>query len=329
MKFLVVGCGSIGIRHIKNLKFLGYDDIIAYRTSKKNKELIENKLKVRTFYDYEDALDECPDVVLVTNPTSLHIPTALRAIENDCHLFIEKPLSHSLNNVDKLLKKCRKGNKKIIIGNNLRFNPCLKYIKSLVDNGEIGNVVSIRSQVGQYLPDWHAWEDYREGYYGRKDLGGGPILTLIHELDYPYWFLGDVSSVFCFSDKLTDLEITTDDIAEILMKFKNNAIGEVHMDYIQRYPTRSCHIIGDKGTIFWDDTKNEVNFFTIKNKKWIKYKLPKSYDKNQMYINEMKNVIKSINNEEKPMSNGEEGKKVLKIALATMESSKKNKVIRL
>ena len=329
MKFLIIGCGSIGQRHIQNLKTMTDDEIIAYRTRKKTVRKLEDEHHVKTYSDLTEALNQNPDAVLVTNPTSLHIQTALSAAKQGCHIFIEKPISNTLDGIDELIDIVNKKNIVVLVGCNLRFHPCLQFIKKLLDEKRIGKVVSARVQMGQYLPDWHPWEDYRTMYSAQKLLGGGIILDAIHELDYISWLLGDVTHVFSFSDKLSDLDIDTEDVAEILLRLKSGAIAEVHLDYIQRYPSRSCEIIGDEGSIILDINKGTVKVYTAEKNKWELFEQPKGYDINQTYIDEIVHFRNCIKGKEEPLIDITDGLEVLKIVLAAKESAKDGRIIKI
>ena len=226
MLILVIGCGSIGKRHIRNLKALNVRDIIAHDLRMERCREVEQEYGVKAYDDLEEALAQKPDVALICTPTSLHIPPALSAARNGCHLFIEKPLSHSLDGVDELLEIVARKNLITLVGCNMRFHPSIALVKELLGKESIGKVLCARVQTGQYLPDWHPWEDYRQGYSANKSLGGGIILDGVHEIDYITWLLSEVSQVVCFSDKLSSLEIDTEDTAEILLRLKSGAIAD-------------------------------------------------------------------------------------------------------
>ena len=329
MKILIIGCGSIGQRHLRNLKVLTTGEIIAHRTRKKSIKELEDKYHIKTYSNLTEALNQSPDAVLVTNPTSLHIQSALSAAKQGCHIFIEKPISNTLDGIDELIDIVHKKNLVVLVGCNLRFHPCLQFIKKLLDEKRIGKVVSARVQMGQYLPDWHPWEDYRTMYSAHQSLGGGIILDMVHELDYISWLLGDVTKVFSFSDKLSDLDIDTEDVAEILLRFESGAIAEVHLDYIQRYPSRSCEIIGDEGSIVWNLNEGTVKVYTSEKNEWKLFEQPKSYDMNQTYIDEIVHFISCIEGKEKPLISITDGLEVLKIALAAKESAKNGEIIKI
>ena len=198
MKFLIAGFGSIGRRHFRNLYALGERDFVFYRSNQStlaDDEISEYPCET----NLSTALSHKPDVVVISNPTSLHLDVAIPAAEAGCHLFIEKPLSHSMERVDNLKKLVVKSGSKVLVGFQFRYHPQLVKIQDLISKGVIGTCVSVRVQWGEYLPDWHPWEDYRVGYSARKDLGGGVVLTLCHPLDYVRWLLGEVSNLWAFT----------------------------------------------------------------------------------------------------------------------------------
>jgi len=329
MLILVIGCGSIGKRHIRNLIALNAGDIIAHDVSQERLSDVAKEYNVKAYHSIDDALAQKPDAAFICTPTSLHIDSALLAAKSNCHLFIEKPLSHSLKGVDELIKIVAQKSLVTLVGCNMRFHPGIAMMKELLDKKSVGRVICARIQAGQYLPDWHPWEDYRRGYSAKQDLGGGIILDGIHEIDYITWFLGEVSQVFCFSDKLSSLEIETEDTAEILLRFSSGTIAEVHLDYIQRSYSRSCQIIGEEGTIWWDFNERQVRLYTAESGKWQTFAQNPDYDTNEMYIEETKHFFQCIEGNTKPMQDIHSARRVLEIALAAKEAAKTAKAVRL
>jgi predicted dehydrogenase len=321
MKFLVIGCGSIGRRHIRNLQFLQAGEIIAFDILPVKLEEVQRKYGVTVVSELDQAWARNPDVALITTPTSLHIPLALEAAEYGCHLFIEKPLSHTMNGVSELLKAVERRSLITLVGCNMRFHPGIRRVKELVDKRAVGKVIAARVEVGQYLPDWHPWEDYRRMYSARRDLGGGVILDAIHEIDYIRWMLGDVTEVACFADKLSHLEIETEDVAAILLRFANGAIGEIHLDYVQRAYSRSCHIIGEEGNIRWDWNEGLVQWYSAIRKGWEIFENPQGWEPNQMYIDEMAHFLNCLRCRAKPLLDVKQAQQVLRIALAAKQSA--------
>jgi len=323
MTALVVGFGSIGKRHAENLRKLGIRDIVFLRHAKRG------RLPVGHVASIAAALARKPNFAIIANPTSLHVPIAKRLARAGVHLFIEKPLSHSMVGIPELIRVAQRKKLATMIGYNFRFHPQLRRMKELLDRGVIGKVVSARAEVGQYLPDWHPGEDYCKGYAARKELGGGVILTLIHEIDYLSWLLGKPEAVFCFADRLSDLKLNVEDTAEILVRFRGGMVGAVHLDYIQRAPSRSAQVVGMKGTMLWDYFKGELRVYSAKVKKWTVYRDPKNFDRNEMFLDEMKHFIACVRGGRQATIPLSEGMRSLRIALAAKQSATSGKMISL
>ena len=221
-KILVVGYGSIGKRHIENLLSISNLEVIVCT---KRKDIGKLKKHAKVYRTIERCLKEKPDIGIIANETSLHIPTAIKLAKAGLDIFLEKPLSNSLKDVEKLHAIIKR--KKLItqMGCNMRFHPCIKKIKNMIEQQKIGRIISAQVQNCSYLPDYHPWEDYRKGYAARKDLGGGIILTQIHEIDYMYWLFQEVENVISMSGKFSDLDVTAEDYVSSLLKFKNQIVG--------------------------------------------------------------------------------------------------------
>ena len=318
-KILIVGYGSIGKRHLEN--FLQFKDVelIVYTKRKDLQSVVKRGIKISDSLSW--CLKEKPDIGIISNESSLHIPIAIKLAKKGLDLFLEKPLSHSLKDIEKLQSIVKE--KKLItqMGCNFRFHPCIKKIKSLIEQEKIGRVISVQVQNCSYLPDYHPWEDYKKGYAARRDLGGGIILTQIHEIDYMYWFFQDVKSVISMSGKLSDLDVTAEDYVSSILKFKNGIIGELHMDYFQRPNFRRCKIRGTKGEIYWESTDNCIKIYMSKKKKWETFFEIKKYDINNSYVEQLKHFLKCVKNRKETINDLEQGITTLKIALAIKKAS--------
>jgi predicted dehydrogenase len=327
MRFLIIGCGSIGERHIRNLQTLSVGEILVHDTDITRLTSVGKKYHVKIYTNLDEALNQRVDAFVISVPPSLHIPFALKGIEHGAHLFIEKPLSHNLDMVDNLLEQAKTKGLVILVGYNLRFHPGLKLVKQLLDRGTIGKVLAAIVEAGQYLPDWRPWQDYRQSYSARSELGGGIILDSSHELDYIRWLIGEVRDVCCIAGKTSNLDTNVEDTAEIILKFDNNAIAGVHLDFVQRAYSRSCKLIGEEGTIIWDYSENKVSLFSAKSGHWEETKV--KAEPNDMYVEEMKHFVKCIRGQESPVVEGITGKRVLEIALAAKQSNASGKLLRL
>jgi len=327
LKILIVGLGSIGKRHLENLLSTTNSQIIIF--SKQTKLNFTKNKKIKVFDTLDKCLLEKPDVGFITNETIHHIPIAIKLAKVGLDLFIEKPLSNKISNV-KTFSKIVKTKKLItLVGCNLRFHRCINEIKNLIDQKVIGDIISVKVECGTYLPDWHPNENYSKSYASRDDLGGGVVLTCIHELDYLFWFFGETQEVFSMTGKYSNLKITASDLSAIILKFKNNIIAEVHLDYFQKPEARSCKLIGTKGTITWDSLSNEVKIYDFKKSKWKSKLKIKKYDKNEMYVKELEHFIQCVNKKKKTINDISQGEYVLKVALGIIKSSKLKKSIAL
>lgn len=324
---LVVGGGSIGKRHLRNLLSLGEKNVFVVEPNKERAQKeIEQEYNINTFRSLEEAFAEKEfTIAFICSPSIFHIEQALCCAQKGCDLFIEKPVSHSLDNIDALLQITQEKNLITMVGSNWKFYPSFQKMKELIDGGSIGKILSARCQFGQYLPDWHPWEDYRKGYSANKKLGGG-ILLDSHEFDYLTWFLGGVNKLACFAGQVSDLEIDTEDVAEIILQFKNGAIGEIHLDYLQRFYRRNFEFFGENGSILWSANEKKVVLLE-KDKEEQEFLLDENYDINTMYVEQTVHFLESVKNRNNTISSVESGAKVLQLICAAKESSKEHKFI--
>ncbi len=325
MRFLIIGGGSIGRRHLENLLGLSHTAYVVEPARQRANE-IEERYGVRAFHNLEEALKGRYDAALVCNPTIYHARTALLLAEAKTHLFIEKPVSHDLKKIDCLLNLVKKNRLRALVGYNFKFHPSFKLMKTLLDSGAIGKVLSFTVIAGQYLPDWHPYEDYRKGYSANRSLGGGALLDS-HELAYLQWFLGPIAAIACAAGKYSSLEIDTEDTAEMIVRTKGGATGNVHVDYIQHPYRRIYYFYGSRGALEWDKSRKVVSLYRVKDKRWRYFKEPKDYDSNQMYIDEMKHFTNVLKEKEESVTDISSGIRTLKVMLAAKRASKLKRFI--
>lgn len=317
LRFCLVGRGSIGTRHLVNLQSLSCNNIVAFSESPHNdkNEAFFKKYNIKTFCDLDDVRNFKPDVFIIANPTSEHVKIAKIALDLDCHIFMEKPISHSSPASEELKELISKKNLIFFLANNLRFHPVLIALKKIIDSYALGNIYFARIMVGHYLPDWHPWEDYRNSYSAQKKLGGGVVLTLQHEIDYAYWLFGKFKSLKSYVKKISDLEIDVEDIATIIIETDNGSVIEIHLDYLQRPPKRSVQIQGAKGSIDYSFGDEYLRFHDFNRQEYRNIINLRGYDCNQMYIDEMKYFIKCVTDGEEPKSSIDDAIYVLKACL--------------
>lgn len=321
MKFLIAGLGSIGRRHLRNLVSLGERDILLYRTHRST--LPEDELApfpVET--DLEAALAHQPDAVIVANPTALHLDVAIPAAQAGCHLLIEKPIAPQLGlEVERLRSLADAEKIKTLIGFQFRFHPVLERVKAILDAGGIGRSLHFRAHWGEYLPGWHPWEDYRQGYSARADLGGGVVNTLCHPLDYLRWLFGEVRSVFAVTDRVSDLEIDVEDLAEITLRFENGVIGSVHLDFFQQPPAHWLEISGTAGLIRWDNANGAARVYDANDGRWDDIQPPADFERNALFLAEMRHFLALISGQEASRCNLADGIKSLALTTAVHKAA--------
>jgi len=341
---LIVGLGSIGQRHMRNLRAVLGDgaEFLAYRVRGLTREItpdlsvragsnVEETYGVRVFRDMDAALRERPDCAFVCNPSSLHLPAAMAAAQAGCHLFVEKPLSHSLEGIADLIAEVDRQGTVGYVACQLRFHPCLRRVRDLLEARAVGRMLAVRAQAGEYLPAWHAYEDYRGTYAARRDLGGGVILTQIHEMDYLYWLFGMPRRIVAMGGHLSGLEIDVEDVASILMEFApDGRTLPVHLqaDYIQRPGNRTCEIIGEAGRISMDLRAATVTRYEGRGEDAETFSAG-SFERNSMFLSEIRHFLACMRGEETPMVSLREGLQSLRMALAARESLETGRVVSL
>jgi predicted dehydrogenase len=322
MKILVVGCGSIGKRHIRNLISINAGEIIACDTSKGKLDDVRTEFSIKTFSNIEEALnvDEYT-AAFICSPPSFHVTQALQLVNMGVHCFIEKPLSRDLTGVDELIELSSKKKKVVLIGYTIRFSFLLNKMKEMIDNQVIGNILFLKASVGYYLPYWRPSEDYRKGYGAKAELGGGILLDASHEIDYIRYLAGEVTNVSSICKKLSNLEINTEDFAEITMHHENGIYSQIHLDYLQSNYRRSCEVVGDNGMLIWDINERVLKQYSLKDKEYHVYYEGLNADSNAPFIEETKHFFRCIRGLEKPLICLKEGKRVQEILLKIKESS--------
>lgn len=340
MKFLIAGLGSIGRRHFRNLIALGEKDIVLFRTRKAtlpDDELAGHPVET----DIHEALQKHKlDAVIVANPTSLHLDVAIPAAEAGCHILLEKPVADSLERLDTLQQAAKKTGSRILVGFQFRYHPTLNKARELIRSNALGKILTVHAHWGEYLPQWHPWEDYRQSYAARADLGGGVIRTLTHPLDYLRFLIGEVDSLWSFNGHISVLELDVEDVAEIGLKFSNDAIGGVHLNYVQRPPVHRLEIVGINGTLRWDNTDGLLHFhqmtapfgsFSDNPPAPVTqtFSPPEGFERNQLFVAQTRHFIETIRGEKEPVCTLEDGIRALELALAAKESASTRSLIRL
>lgn len=317
--YLVVGSGSIAIRHIINLKAL-FSDAQVSCVASSGRELSSQDVPpgVKTYPNLTSALQEKPRFVIVASPAPFHAIHAKEVLSLGLPVLIEKPVAADLQSARELLP-WRTEKMSIDIAYNLRFMPAAKKFKKYIDNNVVGRIHSVHAEVGQYLPDWRPQTDYRKNVSAQKKLGGGALLELSHELDYLGWIFGDFEMAYCVARNTGILDIDVEDCVDAILS-KPELTATVHLDFLQRSPKRYCKVIAENGTLVWDLIKNTIELTEEKNKTTVLFE-DSNYDRNEMYLEQLRYFSQVIEGK-KPVHVGlESGLKTLALVEALKASS--------
>lgn len=322
LSLLVVGGGSIGQRHIKNIQLLSHEftlvlDLVEPDVFSRKKG---DEFSLRNiFKQLETALSNNRyDIVLICSPNHLHIEQVCMALKHGADVFVEKPLTHDLETMKELLTELENSQRFMMVGCNLRFHPGVTALKQALDNHLIGRPLSVNANFAHYLPNWRPGQDYRNSYSARAVQGGGILFDAIHEPDYLCWMFGKVKSVSGKLRRLGDLDIDVEDTASYVLEHVNNVMTHIHVDFLRRDKSRGCNICGTEGSLVWESTgKNPesvlVKSFDAETSKWNILFEDSAYDLNLQYIDELKYFIGCVINREQPINGIDEAVHVLTI----------------
>ena len=277
-----MGGGSIGTRHLKNLKILGHSGIVVLKREYDQEYSKVHDVKVITSYDEAAELDL--DAIFICTPTSLHNKGLKFGVQKDLAIFMEKPLIHSYRGLLEA-RNIMKGYKNVFfIGFMLRYHPLVKKIGEIIKEGRLGNVFSARFSFGSFLPFWHPWEDYTTSYAARKDLGGGVINTISHEVDLMQYYFGNPEAVYCEARNFARLGIDVEEICDAVFSYGDKVVS-VHLDYLQKDYQRTVEILCENGLITWNWHDGYLN---VKEHGADLRKCYGNCETNSLYISELK-----------------------------------------
>ena len=324
-RILIVGFGSAGSRHLGlALRLFPEAEIKILRNQTRE---VDPKYGVSCLVSLDEAIQFAPQIAVIANPSTHHLPIALALAEQGAHLLIEKPLSASLVGVQSLIETCKSKKSVLMVGYNLRFSPSLLHFFELVKSNCVGEIFSVRCEVGQYLPSWRPETDYRKGVSANHALGGGVMLELSHEIDYLQWIFGEIDWVSASLSRQSLLEIDVEDSAHLIMGFKSKSkqkqlIATLNLDFIRQDQTRYCLAIGDNGSLRWDGVKGEVSMLEKGASEWrVLFTSESSNEKT--YLSEWLTFIDRVHDLAIPSEQGLEEIRVMEVIESARLSSKR------
>lgn len=325
---LVAGYGSIGRRHYQNLGRLGVEDVRLLRaTSSDRAGRLGTPTGARCYADLRDALQDRPALVIVSNPTSLHVATALDALAAGSAVLLEKPVASETEDAARLLAADRATGGRCCVAYCFRYHPLYRWVIDSVRTGRIGRTTHAHSHQASYLPDWHPWEDYHNSYAARADLGGGVVRTLDHEVDFLQAAVGPVGSVAANCASGGALGIEVEDTADMLLRFAGGAIGHIHLSFARRDPARAAWVVGDEATADLDYHQGRARLQRGR-EVLDEVRLPDAFDVNLCYLDMLADAVVGLLAEPPrppvPLSAGVQN---LRVSLAALQSSRERRMI--
>ena len=320
MRIAVVGTGSIGRRHIGNLLKLGYDDVLAVSEKKKIKTLEVGSRNISVVNDIDAALHGAVDAMFICNPTSLHFRYLEKAIDAGKHVFVEKPVGSVMGDFTNLRKQSEQKKLIIAVGHQFRFNPHLEELRKKVKANFMGNIFRVEAIQGEHIADYHPGEDYRESYAARKDLGGGVLLTQIHQIDYLNWIFGPFSRVFAVSRQPSILGLDVEESVSYFLESHRGYPIYGHMDFLSRPKTVSIQVMGDEHSMIWDYYGGKLICSNQGNVDQEPITFERPVDRNQMFRDVVRDFLEATETGGKPRSGLADGVAALRIVEGIKES---------
>ena len=327
-KFLVIGLGSIGRKHFANLRTLRPEAQIAVLRRSGNLSYPNEEKMGPVFQTVEEGVRFEPDAVVVAGPATLHIEDAIPFIQMGVPVLIEKPLAASPKQLLKLNEIEPFDHSRVHVGYNLRFEPSLQKFQELILDQKFGRVLAVRAETGQYLPSWRKGGDYSKEVSARKDLGGGVLNELSHELDYLVYLFGRPSSIYGQGGKQSDLNLDVEDVVDLLMDFKHPDFSvSLGLDFLQPKATRTCKVICSSGTIIWNAMKQSVEVFSTSTGDREVFEFDQEHDRNAAYMMELEQFLSPRGGPSSVLCGLDSGAFIVRLVDLAKESMKQGKVI--
>ena len=326
MKIAIVGLGSIGRRHLGNFHTVGVETLAAYDAMPAQRAAAAAQFPFATVTStLEAALEGAAGVVICTPPDS-HLELGRRAAERGAHLMVEKPFALSADGVADLLRFCDAKSLRVLTAYNWRYWPPMLLVEQMLKEGRIGAVRAARTEYAYHLSIRYPGKDYRDFYMADAKQGGGCLLDESHAIDNMRWLLGDIVEVSAVVDRVSSLEITADDVADLTVRFGSGTIGNIHMDLFAWNMHSHFELLGENGVIQWRRFENEIRLFDPKAGRWEIY--PFSCQLNEMYVDEARHFLACIRGEARPACDGWEGLKTMQVVDAAKRASSERRWVR-
>jgi predicted dehydrogenase len=322
MKIAILGYGAIARRHLDILiDIIGRESLDVLVCRERSLPLKPEHAWARVTANFGEAVDFAPECAIVASPATKHVEQAAKLAALGTHLLVEKPLSADLPGTDELIRICEAKEIAVLVGYDMNYLPTMRYLSDAVASGAAGRVISMSSEVGQFLPDWRPGVDYRHTVSAKSSLGGGVLLELSHEIEYADRLLGGAKSVFCNCSVSGLLDIDAEDSADIIMEGANGATAAIHLDMLQKVPSRSCRVAGTDGALRADFIEGAVFIRTAKDRAERRCFGDSPQSPNHAYIEQMSHFLACAKGEAEPLVSCRRGVRVVELAVAAKRSA--------
>lgn len=318
-RIAVIGYGAIGKRHIQNLSTLRPTAAVCVARFSGTDQPVPDS-GIRTVFSLQELTAFQPQAAIIASPAPCHISVADALLQTGCHVLIEKPLAHCVSATATLTGTLH-NQQTVAVGYSLRHLALMREVKRLVDSGELGRIFSVRASVGQYLPDWRPQQDYRKVVSARKELGGGALLELSHEVDYLQWIFGVPNTVVAMGGRSGLLELDVEDHVDLLWKYDDRHPSvSVHLDMLDRAGCRTLYIAGETGVLSANLIDRTARHYRAESGEWQVLSFPEDEDRNGMYMKELVDFFACIESGQSPVCTLSEGIQTLAIVDAAKAS---------
>lgn len=324
---LIIGTGSAGKRHANNFSSLGCEISCMDPRQDRLDDIGAEEINLRSaFTSVEEAFasGEKFDGVVVASPPSFHVDQCISTLKRGVPVLLEKPVSPDLSAALKLHTALKETPAPLLLGYTWRWWPPLQKVKQLVDQQVVGKLKFVKFTMAAHLADWHPWERYQDFFMSSKAMGGGAMLDESHWLDLMLWFFGIPERLFAKVEKISGLEIETDDNVDMLVFYKDNLRVSLHLDLYARPHEKSIQFVGEDGTLVWEP--NLIKMGKKMDPEWEVQEF--DYDRNDMFVGVAEEFLKILGGDETPSCNIDDGVRVLTLIEAARQSSRTEKVIK-
>jgi predicted dehydrogenase len=324
---LVVGAGSVGRRHLRNFHTLGCD-VSTFDPRPDRIEEAAGEVSLRNRYGtLEEALRDSGELsaAVIGSPTRFHPEQAVLALDAGLPVLLEKPPAMELAGAEAMSEAVRRSNLPLLLGYSYRWWPPVVELRRRVRAGDVGAVRSVRCVMSAHLADWHPWERYQDFFMASRELGGGAFLDESHFVDLMYWIFGVPDEVFASIERLSSLEIETDDTVDAWLAYPEGLRVTLHLDLYGRPHERSITVVGEDGTLAWSYEANSVRFARTGAGDWSE--APFSCERNEMFMGAALEFLAVLEGRQEPSCTIEDGRAVMRILEAMRESSATSRVV--